>query len=59
MKLHIPDRDFPFVADTFALAIQQTHDGERITREQAQAELDRQLAEEAQLAIPLEITSTA
>ena len=49
--LPIPQHEFGFVPDTFTLFAEATLDGERITREQAEAERARRLAEEAQAAL--------
>ncbi len=54
-KLIIPDRDFSFAAQTFTLTIQHTADGARLSREQEQARLDRQIADEHELALPLDL----
>ena len=50
-RLPIPQHEFGFVPDTFTLYAEDTLDGERITREQAEADRARRLAEEAQAAL--------
>jgi hypothetical protein len=58
MRRHIiiiPEADFAFAGDSFNLAIEHTTDGERLTREQEQQRRDRELADEAQVALPLEV----
>ena len=49
--LPIPQHEFGFVPDTFTLFAEDTLDGERITREQAEAERARRRAENAQAAL--------
>jgi hypothetical protein len=50
-RLPVPQHEFGFTPDTFNLFAEATLDGERITREQAEAERARQLAEAAQAAL--------
>ena len=50
-RLPIPQHEFGFVPDTFTLFAEDTLDGERITREQAEAERARRLTEQAQAAL--------
>ena len=45
--LPIPQHEFGFVPDTFALFSEATLDGERIARERAEAEEARRVAEAA------------
>jgi hypothetical protein len=52
-RLHIPQHEFGFTPDTFNLFAEATLDGERITREQAEAAHARQTAEAAQAALPI------
>ena len=47
-RLPIPQHEFGFTPDTFNLAAEATLDGERITREQAEADRARRHAEAAQ-----------
>jgi len=51
-RLPIPQYEFSFVAETFNLFQDFTTDGERIAREQAEAEQARLVAEKAQVALP-------
>ena len=46
-RLPIPQHEFPFIPDTFNLFAEFTADGERISREQEEAEKARQRAEQA------------
>ena len=46
--LPIPQHEFGFAADTFALFSETTLDGERIARERAEADKARRLADSAQ-----------
>jgi hypothetical protein len=50
-RLPIPQHEFGFTPDTFNLFAEVTLDGERITREQAEADRARRLAEAAQAAL--------
>jgi hypothetical protein len=50
-RLPIPQHEFCFAPQAFNLFAEATLDGERITREQAEAERARRLAEEAQAAL--------
>lgn len=50
-RLPIPQHEFGFTPDTFNLAIETGLDGERITRERAEADRARRLAEAAQAAL--------
>ena len=52
-RLHIPQHEFGFAPDTFNLFAEATLDGERITREQAEADRARQIADTAQAALPI------
>jgi hypothetical protein len=52
-RLPIPQHEFGFTPDTFNLFAEATFDGERITREQAEADHARRLAEAAQGALPM------
>jgi hypothetical protein len=47
-RLPIPQHEFGFSADTFRLFSEQGLDGERVTRERAEAEEARRVAEIAQ-----------
>ena len=47
-RLPVPQHEFRFTPDTFNLSAEATLDGERITREQAEAERARKRAEKAQ-----------
>ena len=47
----VPQHEFGFTPDTFNLFTETTLDGERIAREQAEAEHARQLAQTAQPAL--------
>jgi hypothetical protein len=49
--LPIPQHEFGFVPDTFALFSEATLDGERIARERAEANEARRLAEAAQASL--------
>jgi hypothetical protein len=49
-RLPVPQHEFGFTPDTFNLFAQSTLDGERLTREQAEAEQRRTAAEAAQAA---------
>jgi hypothetical protein len=46
--LPIPQHEFGFTADTFALFADWTQDGERLAHERAETEQARRLAEQAQ-----------
>ena len=48
-RLAIPQHEFPFVPDLFALVSESGLDGDRLAREKAEAEKARQLAEAAQV----------
>ena len=50
-RLPIPQHEFGFTPDTFNLAIETGLDGERFTRERAEADRARSLAEAAQAAL--------
>ena len=50
-RLPIPQHEFGFTPDTFNLAIETGLDGERITRESAEADHARRSAEAAQAAL--------
>jgi hypothetical protein len=50
-RLPIPQNEFGFTPDTFNLFAQSTLDGERITREQAEAQQRRRAADVAQVAL--------
>jgi hypothetical protein len=52
-RQHIPQHEFGFTPDTFNLFAEATLDGERITREQAEADRARRMAEAAQAALPM------
>jgi hypothetical protein len=52
-RLAIPQHEFGFTPDTFNLFAEATLDGERITREQAEADRTRRLADAAQAALPM------
>jgi hypothetical protein len=47
-RLPIPQKEFGFAPTAFNLAIENTLDGDRITRERAEADRARRLAEAAQ-----------
>lgn len=47
-RLHIPQHEFGFTADTFNLFQETTLDGARVARELAEAEEARRRAQEAQ-----------
>ena len=47
----IPQYEFSFVPDTFALILQSGLDGDRLARERAAADEARRLAEAAQAAL--------
>ena len=47
-RLPIPQHEFGFTPDTFNLAIETGLDGDRLTRERAEAERARRMAEAAQ-----------
>ena len=47
-RLHIPQHEFGFTADTFNLFQETTLDGERVARELDEAEEDRRRARAAQ-----------
>jgi len=49
-RLPVPQHEFGFTPDTFNLFVESALDGERITREQAEAEQRRRAAESAQAA---------
>ncbi len=49
--LKTPPREFAFAADHFNLILESTTDGERIAREQAKAERDREEASRNQSAL--------
>jgi len=50
-RLPVPQHEFGFVPDAFNLFTEETLDGDRIAREQAEAERARRAAEEAQAAL--------
>ena len=50
-RLPIPQHEFGFTLDTFNLFLESALDGERIAREQAEAERRRRAAEAAQTAL--------
>ena len=50
-RLAIPQHEFGFAPQAFNLFAEATLDGERITRDQAEADHARRLAEEAQAAL--------
>lgn len=50
-RLPVKQREFGFVPETFNLFGEATLDGERIAREQTEADRARQLAETAQAAL--------
>ncbi len=52
-RLHIPQHEFEFTPNTFNLFAEATLDGERITREQAEADRARQIADAAQALLPI------
>jgi hypothetical protein len=52
-RLPIPQHEFGFTPDTFNLFAEATLDGERITREQVEADRARWLADAAQVALPM------
>ena len=52
-RLPIPQHEFGFSTDTFNLFAEATLDGERITREQTEADRTRRLADAAQAALPM------
>jgi len=47
-RLPIPQHEFGFTLDTFNLFVESALDGERVTREQAEAEQRRRAADAAQ-----------
>ena len=47
-RLPIPQHEFGFVPDTFVLFSDSTLDGDRVAREQAEADRARHVAESAQ-----------
>jgi hypothetical protein len=47
-RLPIPQHEFGFVPDTFTLIVESGIDGDRISREQAEADRARRAAESAQ-----------
>jgi hypothetical protein len=49
--LPIPQREFFFVPDTFVLTGEEGLDGERLARERAEADRDREIARKAQAAL--------
>ncbi len=49
-RLPIPQHEFGFTPETFNLAIETGQDGDRLTRERAEAEHARRMAEKAQAA---------
>ena len=49
-RLPVPQREFGFTPDTFNLIAETGLDGDRITRERAESECARQLADAAQAA---------
>lgn len=51
--LPIPQHEFGFTADTFALFSDSTLDGDRIARERAEAQQARRLAEAQQAQLPI------
>ena len=50
-RLPVPQHEFGFTPDTFNLFAESAVDGERITREQTEAEQKRRTAEAAQAAL--------
>jgi hypothetical protein len=50
-RLRIPQHEFGFTAETFRLFSESGQDGERLSRERAEADRARRLAEEAQAAL--------
>ena len=50
-RLPIPQHEFGFSADAFNLSVETGLDGERITRERAEADRARRIAEAAQPAL--------
>lgn len=50
-RLPIPQHEFGFTPQTFNLFIETTLDGERIAREQGEAERARKIAADAQAAL--------
>ena len=56
-RLPIPQHEFGFTPDTFSLFAEATLDGERITKEQAEADQKRRAAEAAQTALFSQLNS--
>jgi hypothetical protein len=52
-RLSIPQHEFGFTPDTFDLFAEARLNGERITREQAEADHARRIADTAQVALPM------
>lgn len=50
-RLPIPQHEFGFTPDTFNLMIETAVDGERVSRERAEADRARRTAEQAQTAL--------
>jgi hypothetical protein len=50
-RLPIPQHEFGFVPDTFTLIQETAQDGDRLSRERAEADRVRRLAEKAQAAL--------
>jgi hypothetical protein len=50
-RLPIPQHEFGFTPDTFSLFAESALDGERLTKEQAEADQKRRMAEAAQTAL--------
>jgi hypothetical protein len=56
-RLPVPQHEFGFTPDTFNLFAESAVDGERITRDQAEAEEKRRAAESAQTALFSQLSS--
>ena len=50
-RLPVPQHEFPFTPGTFNLVVENGTDGDRIAREQAEADRARRAAESAQAAL--------
>lgn len=57
-KIFLPNIEFPFSNESFVLEIHGTGDGERMAREIEALAKARQIAAEAQVALPLTLTTT-
>lgn len=56
-RLPVPQHEFGFTPDTFNLFAESAVDGERITREQTEADQKRRVAEAAQAALFSQLNS--